>query len=84
MVDLVLIGLAHPLPLSRNHYSPSSLVQAAPVPCIGTLILIVRSIWISPLSPRRLIPVVPKRTPDQAHAIFTPDTTYSVIRLPVG
>jgi len=41
---------------------------SAPVPCFGTLILMVSATWISPLASRRLVPVVPWESPKQSHA----------------
>ncbi|WP_139016882.1 hypothetical protein [Candidatus Odyssella thessalonicensis] len=38
---------------------------------------------MSPLSSRRLVPVVPRKSLNHTHAIYTPDTVYTVIRFPV-
>ncbi len=54
------------------------------MPCIGTLILVVLATWISPLTSWRLVPAVPCRSPDQNHAISTPDTTHPITRSPVS
>jgi|ERR1700733_5979893 hypothetical protein len=67
------------------HYSDFTATTScsAPVSCIGTLILAVSATWISPLTSRRLVPAVPYRSPNQTHAIYTPDTTYTITRLSV-
>ena len=44
----------------------------------------VASTWISPLTLKRLVPAVPCKSPDQTHAIYTPDTAHTIARRPVN
>ncbi len=40
--------------------------------------------WISPFISRLLVPAVPCRSPDQFHAIYTPDTAHPITRSPMS
>ena len=66
----------------RNFITTTSC--SAPVPCISNLTLVALTTWTSPLASRYLVPAVPCKSPDQTHAIYTPDTTHPVARLPVS
>ena len=69
-------------PHYRNFVTTTSC--SAPVPCIGTLTLVALTTWISPFTSRHLVPAVPYKSPDQTHAIYTPDTAHPITRFPMS
>jgi hypothetical protein len=74
----------NPTPLLQLHYQPSSLIQVDP-PQLFASVLSPHGVFHLRFSLiiESLVPAVPNKSPDQIHAIYTPDAIYTVFRCPV-
>lgn len=77
------IWLFNSAPSLHHHYSVfvTTTSWSAPVHCIGTLTLMKRITWISPLTSEQLVPVVPWKSLNKSHATSMPDNVHPELRL---